>query len=196
MEMNEVTQNAYNKSVGKGKEKSVRVKVKKLRMYIAVMSISIGLAGTGIIQLGKNVVDQVNKKIVVSEAIESSRQFVHSEAHRVENNPSMYYYDISDIAKYISSNEDDLYQNLYGVFTTIGYNKQNRNEQMTEIVRRVFEDEQGQSLYDTFDEFLADNGFVDKEGNPSTKKYDDQMQDYIYAKEQFKTQEENIKGIK
>ena len=119
------------------------------------MATAIGLAGTGVIQAGKALSNYLDKGEVVMQAIDPSRQFVYSETHRVPNNMSMYYYDTSDIADYIMDGEEELYDRLYGVFTAIGYNESNRDKHMTDIIRMIFKDANGESTYISFNDFLS-----------------------------------------
>ena len=195
MKLNEITENALNKSVNNQKEKVIRVKEKTLKNFIKASIVIIGLSSVGIVQAGNSLANHINKAQVVGNSISEARNFVHSSVHRTADNMN-YYYNTDQIADYILKNPESKYEKIYAVFTTIGYNEASKNEQMDIIIKKVFENENGDAIYNSFNQFLIENGFVDKDGNPSKKDYEEKMKEYIFAKEELKEQEDNIKGIK
>lgn len=126
----------------------------------------------------------------VRDALQSYAQLVGNETHRT-NDLQGYWYDTLDIAKGVLKDED-IHRALYGVYKDIGYNQANKVEQTDDVIRNMKslvssnpEQYVDKPMYNSFNDYLIQNNFVDKEGLPSTKVYEEKMDQYILGQTQM-----------
>lgn len=168
------------------KYRGSRFKISAHRLKVAVVTsfLATAIAATSI---GIGLTSQIHKAqdaMVVREELKSYAQMVGEETHRTEKNDG-YWYDTYDIAFRVLEDED-IHKALYGVYKDIGYNKQNKIEQTDDVITNMKkivtynQDTYGDKpVYDSFNDYLIKNNFVDKEGKPSTSVYEEKMNEYV-----------------
>lgn len=192
MQMDEMTKNARNKSIGKKKDKVVRVSEKKFKRFFYLSMAIIGLSVTA--SVVHPTIDSIQKGKVVREYIDEVRGKVNEETHFIPKSVD-YYYDVGDLIDYIEEDPEQTPERLFAVMYGMGFNHSFNTDEFDKITASVFRNEDGTAKYKTFEEFLLDNNYVDKDGNASIKAYSDEMKEYIYAKEQYMKEKEDLKGF-
>lgn len=194
--MDEITRNARRKSVNVNKDRVIRVSEKKMKKFLATSIAIISLLlTTNAFQIGSDVVDYFQKRQTISRVLEDSHDKV-VESTRLASNKVDFYYDVSSLIDYIQEDENEIPERLYGVLSSIGFNKSYTVDELNTIVSSVYKNEDGSETYTSFEDYLIKNDFVDKNGEASVDVYRDKMRDYIFAKEQYNEQLEEIKGNK
>ena len=196
MQVDEIIKNARNKSIGNKKDKVVRLSEKKFKRFVYLSIAVMGMSITANIAqaAGAKAVDSYKKSQVVREYVDEVREKVAEETHNIPKSVD-YYYDVSDLIEYIKETPDETPERLFAVMYGMGLSASFNTDEFDTIISSVCRNEDGTSKYKTFEEFLKANDYVDKEGKASTKVFAEKIKDYIYAKEQYKSQVEEIKGI-
>ncbi len=189
------------KSIGNNK-KVAYVKIPKekykniLKGTFLAGAITAGLT-IGSIHLGYSAINEFNDTKVVYETIMTGRNIVQENTKRTSDNKH-YYYDEMAIAKQIAEDVDNLDLNLYSVYKSIGYNAENKIEEMNVILSRL-------SLYvkdnekievDDFNAYLVNEGFKTPEGQADYKQYDKAMKETIINKhkiDELQNEQESLK---
>lgn len=192
MQMDEMTKNARNKSVGVKKDKAVRVSVKKFKRFVYLSAAVIGLSVTA--SIAHPTIDAIQKAQVVREYVDEVKGKVNEETHHIPKSLD-YYYDVGDLIEYIKETPEETPERLFAVMYGMGFDVSFNSDEFDAIISSVFRNEDGTSIYKTFEEFLKENGYVDKDGMASTKVFTEKMKDYIYAKQQYISQMDEIKGF-
>lgn len=196
MSLDEMITNAKNKSIGKQKDKVIRLSEKKVKRVVVLAITTIALlCATNLGQAGFDFVDNIQRNMVISRALSESNGVVNSNTHRTSDFQN-YYYDVDNIVDYIVEDQEEIPARLYGTLNAMGFDKGFASDERDAIISKVFQNEDGTKEYKSFEDFLVKNKFVDENGLPSIKAYREKMDEYIYAKKQFEEQSESIKGIR
>lgn len=172
--------NAKKESIGSSDDKVPysKHKVDKTKYMKAFIMGGLSIA---VATIALSSVIKLGKKIKEDMFLQNYSSIVSVNTHRTSNNEG-YWYDIDAIANQLLQ-EEDISLALYGVYNKIGYNQGNKNLQMASLLNsmKFFAEYNNQEVktYSSFDDFLITNGFVDKEGNPSTRKYEEAMDNYV-----------------
>lgn len=192
MQMDEITKNARKKSIGKKKDKAVRVSEKKFKRFIYL---SMGIIGISIMaSVAHPTIDAIQKSQVVREYIDEVRSKVNEETHFIPKRGT-HYYDVGDLISYIKEDPEQTPERFFAVMYGMGFEYSFNTDEFDAITSSVFRTEDGEAKYKTFEEFLLANNYVDKDGNASTVVFSDEMKEYIYAKEQYMKEKCELKGF-
>lgn len=168
------------------KYRDSRFKISAHRLKVAVVTsfLATAIAATSLGIGLTNQFHQAQDRRTVTEELRTYAQLVGNETHRT-NDLQGYWYDTFDIAKGVLKDED-MHRALYGVYKDIGYNQANKVEQTDDVIRNMktiasssSEQYGDKPVYDSFNDYLIKNNFVDKDGRPSTAVYEEKMDQYV-----------------
>lgn len=196
--MEEIRELAERNSVLQEKVRVLRKRTRKSeKSYKNAVAIIILLSTITALQLGYDIKDRRDNNKAVNAYFAEVDDKVKDEWHPTANYKSIYY-DLGDLIEYIKEVPDEIPERLYGVTSHIGFNKSWTVDDLDSIVIGVYKNEDGTSVYESFDDFLIKNEFVDKDGKPSTKEYSDRIIDYMREKVEYTEKLDSIggKGLK
>lgn len=160
----------------------------KFKKFLITASLVIACASSALTGVVINTIDTIKDNQIVSEYIEPYYAIVSNNTHRTVDNQN-YWYDVSDIADELLSDKEAFNEKFYAVYQRIGYNDSNKIKHLDQILsivdgRLSMNPEPYDKFvgYDSFNDFLIANSFVDKEGKPSREAYEKHMNEYIIAK--------------
>lgn len=170
------------------KEEKVKIDVKKLEKILIIAGLTIAITSSTITGLAVNSINDFSKNAQVTEYISEYSNIVLNNTHRTKDNKN-YWYDIGAIASELLEDKETFLEKFYTVYRNIGYNEESRRSNLDNILLTVSsyisgseEKYPGFEKYDSFDDFMIKNNFVDKKGKPSEKEYEKAMIEYINAK--------------
>lgn len=180
----------YNKSrqnsVGKNKRVNYNQKRKK-----TLNKAFLGLAIAAMISTSAYFTIKDYEIFKVRSLVKEGRQIVYDNTNRTDNN-LYYYYEIDKIAEALTKDPDNFDAKLYGVYKAIGYNDENKLEQMEKVVAevgRIVKREQNTKIdyYEGFIHYLREKGFVNKEnGEVDVNTYERSMDQQILKENEAK----------
>lgn len=175
-ELNDKYEIARAKSVGENKKVTVdleryRYKIKKSFLMGAM---SAALVTSAVIPAGAKVYDYVDELKTIEKYTDYGHDLVKNNTKVTENGQG-YYYEVVDIAESLKDDPQNLHVNLYGVYSSLSYN---RDEIMDNIIRLV----SGSNPEDEcFKNYLKNFGCVKSDGTLDKSKYEKIMKKYIKA---------------
>lgn len=202
----EMYERSREKSVGE--DKKVRyVKMRKdeyiarLKTMFIVGSIAAIIATSGVIYGFSTLADMHHTSIIVAQQVGAGRQLVNENTKRTNDNQH-YYYETFDIAMKLTEDPKNFDNNLYGVYSEIGYNKTNKLEQMEDVVSSVGgivssnKENIGINYYKDFTDYLVKKGFVKEDGTIDLNAYEESIRNQMVKEAEIKNLQEEVNNFK
>lgn len=198
----EMYERARNNSVGE--DKKVRYVKMRHELYVARLKASfIAGAVIGILVVGglvygsSTAINKMQEYGIVNEELSQYSTIVNQNTHRTDDNQH-YFYDTSDIASEISDiKEDDIDKAIFGVYSNIGYNDENKIEQMNNIMNSVnFSKQEEAKGFDNFNDYVVSKGFVDKDGKADYDAYTNAMAKMIVDEHNINELQSQVDQVK
>ncbi len=203
---NEMYNRARTNSVGE--QKQVRyVKMKKdvhfsrLKAMFIVGSIVAIIATSGIFYTVDKITDMYQTSTIVKENIQYGKKLVNENTKRTSDNQN-FYYETYDIAHELVKDPANFDGNLYGVYTSIGYNKASQLKQMEDVVSYVgsivssSKEDLGINYYKDFTDYCIKKGFVKEDGTIDLSAYEKAVRSQLVKEQQINKLQEEVTNFK
>jgi hypothetical protein len=192
---------ARSKSVGHAKKvKYVKVKTTALKRGALAIALATMIAISGIIYGGGKLIDTIQTTRIVYEATEYGRNIVLQNTKRTANK-QFFYYEIDDIATELLKDPENFDRNLYGVYSSIGYNETSQKDQIEKVVESVgniakLHPELGIDSYENFSDYCRQKGFVKEDGSIDYEAYEKAMKELIVDEMNLQKLQEKVSEFK
>lgn len=173
-----------NNSVGgDGKIKAINLNeytqavIRTTRNKFIAVAVAVTLVATGGGIGISRAVSDLKQSNISKEAVASYVEMVGDNSYRTDDNQG-FWYDTDAIADNVVK-ADDIDVGIYGAYKGMSMNT---NANMNKVVSRIGNKEDSPIKVTSWEDYLKSKGFTDKDGNISTDKYEEAMQQYIVAK--------------
>ena len=173
-----------NNSVGgDGKIKAINLNeytqavIRTTRNKFIAVAVAVTLVATGGGIGISRAVSDLKQSNISKEAVAPYVEMVGDNSYRTDDNKG-FWYDTDAIADNVVK-ADDIDVGIYGAYKGM---RMNTNANMNKVVSRIGNKEDSPIKVTSWEDYLKSKGFTDKDGNISTDKYEEAMQQYIVAK--------------
>lgn len=190
---------ALNKSVGESKRSKYDKKTKdkpkewsKIKRVILIIGIMTAIYSTNIIIDEITVYDEVTNGIQIV-----SKHTTRDSDHNIIYETYGIAFDLLGIPNLLETPEEfDI--NTYGVYLKIADNEVDKIKEMNEIFAYIGkivssrENNLGIEPYKSFEDYLKNKGFINKNGEVDLKAYEERLNELVLSKHKIKEEKENV----
>jgi len=194
-------ENARRNSVGYDKKtkytKYVKIPVAHIKNAAMATLLAASIIAGG--HLVPKLVETININAIVYEETQKGRDLVFENTHRTDDKQH-YFYDTYSIAQGLVAEPENFDKNILGIHDTIGYNKNNKIEQMDKIFGHIsvmLKDEQNSKIkdYKSLEGYCLAKGIVDKDGNADFNALREKLSEQIAMEYQIEKMENKIEKM-